>query len=135
MYITMDAEKLYEKIKEEWNYKKFTYKWYECRIIRHSKGIDFFWLCWYVQLTEKDKYYWENYDTIPYKVHWWLTYWDFSLNSYPEEGFWIGFDCQHCWDLFTAYMFDKNYEQVYRDMEYVENELKKLVDQIVKDKK
>lgn len=31
-------------------------------------------------------------------------------------------------------MYGKDYGQTYKDMEYVENELKKLVDQIVKDK-
>ena len=136
----MTREELKAILKKEGNYKAFEYKGYKCRIIRiwFWANTEMFHLCWYVLLSEEDKYYWYDYDEIPYLAHWWITYSDKTLIYQPEEWRWIGFDCAHAGDINLEYQLDKEYmlgtSSTYKTIEYVESELKQLVDQIVNDK-
>jgi hypothetical protein len=74
-------------------------------------------------------------------VHWGITYAnnDLSFNGValvsPEDNLWVlGFDTAHCDDL-IPYMDQNAYanpeELTYRDIEYVMNNIKKMIEQLV----
>ncbi len=126
-----------ELIKQEGNYKAFEYKGYKCRILRPhklmSQNSNMIFLCGYVLIPKGHLAYGKHYDDIDVSVHGGLTYAEEYLFVQPEKGWWIGFDCGHAGDLCYEGGFgfiDK--EDVYRDMNYVEKELKSLVDQLIK---
>lgn len=137
----MTREELNTILQKEGNYKAFEYKGYKCRILRMGEGMDpeyrLFHLCGYVLLTKEDRCYGKEYDTIPYTVHGGFTYSSHRLHNQPEEWWRIGFDCSHAGDLSGNYQLDKEYifwtNSTYKTMEFVENELRQLVDQIVDD--
>jgi hypothetical protein len=106
-----------EKVRAEGNEKRFSYKGFECVILRC--GVH---LCGYVGIPKGHKYYGKDYYHINVDVHGGLTY------ANKDDGYWvIGFDCAHSGD-YTGGMFDS--EGTYRDMEYVESQIKSLVEQI-----
>lgn len=125
----MKKEEVKKLIAEEGNYKAFEYKGYKCRIMR--RGQELVHLCGYVGLPKGHKYFEKDYDYIGVDVHGGLTYAGDSLMNQPETDlWWIGFDCAHGGDL--SYL-ESSYQvesDEYRTMEYVENEIKKLVDQL-----
>ena len=125
-----ELNNLKEKIKKEGDYKVGVYRGFKYKILRHSKLGQ---LNWYVLLPEGYKYYWKDYEDIDVKVHWWLTY------SWWEGKYWkIGFDCAHCDDLcpytIEYLMEDKDYieyfDWTYKDMKFVEEEIKRLIGQL-----
>ena len=135
----MTREELNTILQKEGNYKAFEYKGYKCRILRMGEGMDpeyrLFYLCGYVLLTEKDKYYGKDADTIPYHAHGGLNYSSHRLHNQPEEWWRIGFDCGHACDISLPYQLNSGLSSaVYRTMDYVEDELKQLVDQILADR-
>lgn len=139
----MTTEELKAILKKEGNYKAFEYKGYKCRIIRMGEGMPFeyrlFHLCWYVLLTKEDKRYGKDWSEIPYVVHGGITYSSSKLHLQPEENWrWIGFDCGHAGDLSGTYQLDKEYifwtHSTYKTIEFVEQELKDLVEQILADR-
>lgn len=139
----MTREELNAILQKEGNYKAFEYKSYKCRILRMGEGMPFehrlFHLCWYVLLTKKDKRYGKDWAEIPYSVHGGITYSSHKLHLQQEEDWrWIGFDCAHAGDISLEYQLDKEYmlgtSSTYKTMEYVESELKQLVDQVLSDK-
>ena len=134
----MTREELNAILKKEGNYKAFEYKGYKCRILRMGEGMDpeyrLFHLCGYVLLTKEDRCYGKEYDTIPYTVHGGFTYSSHRLHNQPEEWWRIGFDCAHSCDISLPYQLNSEISSaVYRTMDYVEDELKQLVDQIMDD--
>ncbi len=134
----MTREELNTILQKEGNYKAFEYKGYKCRILRMGEGMDpeyrLFHLCGYVLLTKEDRCYGKEYDTIPYTVHGGFTYSSHRLHNQPEEWWWIGFDCAHACDISLPYQLNSELSSaVYRTMDYVEDELKQLVDQIMDD--
>lgn len=136
----MTTEELKAILKKEGNYKAFEYKGYKCRILRMGEGMDpeyrLFYLCGYVLLTEKDKYYGKDADTIPYHAHGGLNYSSHRLHNQPEEWWRIGFDCGHAGDINMVFRLERPESGfTYKTMEFVENELKQLVDQIVADRR
>ena len=136
----MTREELNTILQKEGNYKAFEYKGYKCRILRMWEGMDpkyrLFYLCGYVLLTERDKYYGKDADTIPYDAHGGLNYSNKRLYMQPEEGRWIGFDCAHACDISIPCQLNCELSSaVYRTMDYVEQELKQLVDQVLSDRK
>jgi len=134
----MTREELNTILQKEGNYKAFEYKGYKCRILRMGEGMypeyRLFHLCGYVLLTKEDRCYGKEYDTIPYTVHGGFTYSSHRLHNQPEEWWWIGFDCAHACDISLPYQLNSELSSaVYRTMDYVEDELKQLVDQIMDD--
>lgn len=106
---------------QEGDKKQFMYKSHDCLIKRNGFGC----LCGYVCIDSTNlplDCINNVYDNI--NVHGGLTFGGFiDCKKY------LGFDCAHLGDLIPkAPYFDKG---VYRDMDYVENEIKSLVDQIL----
>ena len=135
----MTREELNSILQKEGNYKAFEYKGYKCRILRMGEGMApeyrLFNLCGYVLLTKEDKYYGKDADAIPYAAHGGLNYSSHKLSNQPEEWWWIGFDCGHGCDISMPYQLNCELSSaVYRTMDYVEQELKQLVDQISADR-
>ena len=93
----------------------------------------------YVGVPKGHKFYGKNYEEVPaelHNVHGGLTFANFKDElGYGEDWWFFGFDCAHLGDLviysikkFTLESLERG--DVYRDMEYVEKEVKKLADLI-----
>ena len=124
----MNREELFELIEKEGMRKEFVYKGYDCLIRRTSMHI----LCGYVKLPKEHKYYGKDDLEIPVDVHGGLT-WTGELKN--EQGYWIGFDCAHIDDLipYTHFEYPKYMQigtDVYRTMDYVEQEIKSMINQL-----
>jgi len=122
------------------NNEIFKYKGFKCMIKRHP---DFLSLNGYVGLPKGHKFYGKGYDDIGQEIdcHGGLTFtghWDDD-----PELWWIGFDCAHAWDMTPGIEMrlpldmqmkisdiDKNV--TYKNIEYVRNECKSIVDQLLK---
>lgn len=126
---------LAELIKKEGDIKVFEYKGFECYVMRNPVFLN---LNGYVRIPETHPLYKVNYYDFTYDldIHGGLSYSEsFLLQNGYDTGWYIGFDCAHFGDylpnfnyVFQDYECD---ELVYRTMEYVENELKRLVDQLI----
>ena len=119
--------------------KKFDYKGHECICIFNHLGFR----CGYVSVQER-----KDYDDFDIDCHGGLTFGDSLNEDYePRESFYIGFDCGHYCDyqdqekaykygLITQeeyYLFANIYRDnrgVERTVEYVEEQCKKIVDQL-----
>ena len=120
----MTKEKLAKLIRHEGNEKRFSYKEVECLILRQYLGH----LCGYAKVPLEHIWHnvnyldidWMHYIDIP--VHGRLT---FSGAIPREAGWWVGFDCGHFGDLIP---YQPDLGGIYRDMNYVQSELEKLVD-------
>lgn len=122
-----ELRELRKKILEEGNEKSFEYLGYKCRIVRIVPGS---YLCGYVCIPETSVIYGRACDDdlmFRFAVHGGIT---FAGKRFDANGWWIRFDCAHCDDMIPRFTFSD--EGVYRDMEYVTEELKGLVDQIMK---
>ncbi len=142
---TMSPE---EKLKNwgdgEWVNEKdeitFLYREYECRIIRvfyENRKVFGGHLCGYIKIPENHKFYAKHYDDIDLSVHGGLTY-----SAMEENGFWIGFDCAHFSDItpsskeldsiFSSEEFyqKNNFKLEYRNVNFVIEEIKKMVNQL-----
>lgn len=134
---------------------RFEYKGFPCVVLFMPMG----YRCGYVGLPKGNKYYRKKYDDIPADCHCGLTYSENHLFGQDDKDtWWIGFDCGHYCDgadketfekyymdelkskavdterasVVSAYMmFDPYDEYPFRTREYVENECRKIVDQIV----
>lgn len=105
------------------NNKEIHYKGYKGVIVQHPNVGH---LCGYVVIPEDHPLYQKNYDEIDLEVHGELTYSDSDLISVGED-FCIGFDCAHAGDWIPMYGFEND---TYKDITFVENEIKSLIDQI-----
>jgi len=124
--------------KELPHFIRFEYKGYKCYM---SKGPMLNW-CGYVILPKDHKFYEKYYDEVDVSVHGGITYSDYEDPDDKEKGWTIGFDCAHAWDKIAKpkamrdiyYKMDKLYptlrEEIYRDKDYVEQEIKDLVNQL-----
>lgn len=116
--------KISEIIEKEGDYLEFIHNSHgidvTCIIKRNHLGS----LCGYVKLEEWNRFYvsgnWFDQD-VEVHVHGGITYW--------EDGI-IGFDCSHTGDL-RPKMDPETTHGVYRDMEYVKDECRRLVNQIM----
>ncbi|MDR1937840.1 MAG: hypothetical protein LBQ73_05000 [Tannerellaceae bacterium] len=109
-----------EKVRAEGNEKRFAYKGFECVILRC--GVH---LCGYIGIPKGHKYYGKDYNYIDANVdvHGGLTY------AQEDNGIWvIGFDCAHYGD-YTGFSILGS-DGTYKNMEYVEKQIKNLVRQI-----
>jgi len=123
----------------EWEKEPDKLEWehcgFPCLILRHSNMKH---LCGYVGLPQWHPFYGKGYEEIEsimggMKVHGGLTFSEIGKEgSHWKEGYWwIGFDCAHVGDLVP-----KLYEiigkahpkDVYRNIEYVKREVKKLAE-------
>ena len=91
----------------------------ECIIRRTPSG----WLCGYVKVSSDNNPIVIDFDKL--YVHGGITF-EGTLDYLDVDGYWIGFDCAHAGDW--SPMLDVY--GVYRDAEYVENELLKLTVQL-----
>lgn len=137
------------KIEKEGDRKQFQYRGYDCLIrrVREAGGH----LCGYVVIPEGHKLFKVSYDDLEDKyeihVHGGLTFSNYGFSDYKDTPFnkskwYVGFDCHHAYDLaplqylrfpqFTQPPYSTTLEsEEYRDMEYVTQECKDLVDQII----
>jgi hypothetical protein len=129
----ISVQELENKIKQEGNFKMFFYRDYKCMIRRIGDDGH---LCGYVALPKNHVLYGKSFTEIKDKydliVHRGLTFSDF-FGDQQDDRWYIGFDCAHTGDLIPSMYtkFDELCKTIYRDMEYVEEECKKLVDQII----
>lgn len=118
-----------EIIKQEGSHKDFEYKGYKCHIHRNPSML---FLCGYVEVPNGNKYH--GSDGKDLDVHGCITWHNNYLpySKYEIKKWILGFDCGHAGD----YIYMPNSElfpmtgDIYRTMEYIENEIKQLVDQI-----
>ena len=91
-----------------------------CLILRNSTGH----LCGYVAVPSGHPMYGKDYDQVPIdNVHGGLTFAGPSDKYRPGKGlWWFGFDCAHCGDLIPG----ASPVGIYRDINYVFAEIKKL---------
>ena len=132
----MDKEELFALVKQEGDKKLFTYEGFECAIIRNTRpGFKF--LCGYVNIREDISFDLE--DNID--VHGGITYQSLvpENSDWLPSGYWLGFDCGHFGDLcpgafevFPEVLWPDFEEEEYRTMEYVENQIKRMVHQLIK---
>ena len=137
----MTKDDIDDIIKEEGNFKEFKDKGYTCIVNRcYSKSAYaiMFHLCGYVVLEANHKCYGLHYDDIHIDCHGGLTYAG-AIIKYPKYeslgGRMIGFDCSHSGDISSILMNDPCFtvdNGVYRDMKYVVNNIKDMVEQLIK---
>ena len=102
--------------------KEFVYNGYKCEIKRQPTMKH---LCGYVSLPKTSKFFQKGYDDIDVNVHGGLTYAKMSGDLWK-----IGFDCAHLYDYIPGMGFPNYGEETYRDMEFVEREIKTMVQQL-----
>ena len=117
----MNKEELKEKIKQEGDFHEWNNP-FKCSIWRNPLGH---W-CGYIQIP---KSFSELIEEIPLTPHGGITY-----NSEESNGdIVLGFDCAHYLDLIPTFYFQDQtiaLNSVYRDKEYVMNEVNKMGDDI-----
>lgn len=131
---------------------KFSYKGNPC-VVKFMPGC---YRCGYVGLYRNDKFFGEEIpDAVAVGCHGGIAYSEPYLSGVGEDSglWWIGFDCGHCfdgYDIETAKQYFGNnpdwvrifgqMEEFYKDenkdyeiqtLEYVKNECRNIVDQIV----
>ena len=130
----MNDTELLELIEKEGMKKEFIYKGYNCLIRRTPMKI----LCGYVEIPKEHKLFGVEIDEGDYDVHGGIT-WNGGDIEDSENGdkWYVGFDCAHCCDLipyeigrYPSFISDMPSNDVYRTMDYVEQEIKKLVNQL-----
>jgi hypothetical protein len=129
--------------------KEFSYKGFDCVIMGTTMGHR----CGYIAVSEPSEQMLEDAYDLDFDVHGGITYGG-SSKDYPiistEERFWLGFDCAHYNDakdmnLLKELASPESYkhvlevelqypisDQVVRTMDYVEEQLKSLADQLTK---
>jgi len=116
-----------ELIAKEGDGKEFEYKGYKCEIWRHPTLLH---LCGYVKLPEFHELWGKSMNELDnLDCHGGITFSEMDKEM-DKESLKIGFDCGHYLDYTpgTPVNFPNS---VYRDINYVESEIKKLVDQVV----
>jgi hypothetical protein len=117
-----------------------------CLIVRGPAGA----LCGYVAVPPGHKAHGVTYQRLEVEVHGGLTY-DGPCQEggkichkpapgEPDDVFWFGFDCSHCWDIsplrdardrlrgWAPLRFDGR--EQYRDLEYVRAQTERLAEQL-----
>lgn len=136
------------KAKSEPDEEIFMYEGYKC-LIKRNPFMGF--LCGYVGLKPDHKYYRVHYDKIDIDCHGGLTFSD-TWGDQNDELWYIGFNCGHGRDL-TPFMTRHSHwykykidgeereayndiderlveYQTYKDINYVRNECKRIVNQL-----
>lgn len=123
--------------------EEFKHAGLDCLIQRGPMGA---W-CGYVAVTPTHKWYGRPYSTycegsdddpnVVINVHGGLTYSEFCGGSIchktegDDKAWWFGFDCGHAWDVIPSWEATLSMpDSVYRDVDYVRNETKRLAEQL-----
>jgi len=121
-------------MKKEWETEpdkvEFEYKGFKCLILRHPTLLH---LNGYVGLTENHQYYGKDCSKIDIDVHGGLTFAEMGDGeNWPKGYYWIGFDTGHCTDYSPGMekIINRGTNEIYKNIDYVTNEVKKLVDQL-----
>lgn len=120
--------------------KQFQYKGHDCICVFNRNG----YRCGYVSTTLR-----RDYDDFDIDCHCGLTFGGTLSEAFaPKEAFYIGFDCGHCCDGIdtklaydlglideaTKEMFEQSFSYLsdypVRDIDYVVEQCKKIVDQL-----
>lgn len=115
---------LIEKIKEEGDKHFWEYKGFKCLMRRNVLKC---W-CGYVEIpidTPLD-FDFESGEYLPINCHGGVTYQELEGDNWV-----VGFDCAHSGDL-VPYLLNNSLNNVYRDKEYVVNEVNNIVEQLLK---
>jgi hypothetical protein len=130
---------------EEPEQVNFTYKGFRCLIHRvfvsHGSIIELGHLCGYVVIAEGHPWFGKHYDDIECEIYGGLTF----AETNEKEGCLIGFDCAHSMDICPGTeklmiearlrrnfsMSHRFFERTYKNVEFVRQELMKLVDQAI----
>lgn len=132
----MELQELKEIMKSEGDFKEFVCKDHACCILRgpskHLNG--------YVAIDKNSKFCGLGYFEIDLDVHGGLTFSDAYSDKLPfpktfKDKWIIGFDCAHYQDLIPI-MLEQGLPQgddTYRTMGYVQDELEKLVNQLIEE--
>ncbi len=139
----MKKQELISILKKEGNKHIFKYLWYECVMLRkitntdldNLRDYDMFNRCGYIRLKKKDL----NLDVRDLDIHWGIT-WEWKIFDIEEweaiqiEGDYIGFDCAHFNDIWSTWTLGQKCfkDNIYKNKDFVINELKNLVKQIKK---
>lgn len=151
--VGFDAEDQVDQIiSSEPNFKRFRHRGLNCFIVRHPVMGH---LCGYVQvprgtklerhLRKADRNKVSAYDSHRLRgidVHWGLSFCGSSRHYRMKKGIWLGFDCAHLGDvipkfkqlegMLTGTSLKLNAGSAYRDICYVEGEVRGLADQITR---
>lgn len=123
-------------LEQEGNEKDFNYKGYGCHIRR--VGIPYMGhLCGYIEIPRTHNLYEKDYDTIEKIYDYELpAHGSLTFSGYVNNEYWIGFDCAHVGDLLPMFVGEDIYTPVktdtYKTMEFVENNIKEIIDFIEK---
>lgn len=112
-----EYQKFYDDYTTNGNIKYFTYKDYYCEINRNSGMGN---LCGYIYMKKPLTI---EYDQLNY--HWGITY---------DDGQKIGFDCAHPGDFLPSFPLHTEFmsnQPTYKNFDYVEDVLKRMVDKII----
>lgn len=135
---------MFEKWKTEPNSLEYMNEEFHCLILRHP---EFLHLCGYVGIPKEHPLYLVNYisDDNPIdelECHGGVTFTGNNLKGMKEDFWYIGFDCAHYMDyqpgldkiLSSIPTFTESStlfgQKVYRDIDFVKNEITSLVEQI-----
>lgn len=123
----MTKEEISKIIEKEGDFKKFEYRGLRCYIVRKLSGH---W-CGYVECSYPIKYKEEEQFDVHGGVSFntTITPYEYKYPDIHENVPVLGFDCAHYQDIIP--MIKRTYSGTYRTKEYVENECKKLADQIL----
>jgi hypothetical protein len=128
--LTLDFYALLDKIMREPNYERFEYKGFKCLMRRN---MQFGTWCGYVGIpSDHPLFKKKDLDELNLDVHGGITWSDF-LEDENDGLYYIGFDCAHYLDVIPfMYMHVPTFtnEGIYRDADYVRQEIRNLVDQI-----
>ena len=131
-----------------WNNEPDKVQWVDtttrlvCMARRNARGGNW---CGYVGVSANNPVHGKSYDDVDADVHGGLTYAapcdgdeERGICHRPEPGepddlWWFGFDCAHCYDLRPA-PTTFNYadgDEVYRDLKYVKDQCARLASQLI----
>ena len=136
----MKEKGIKEKIEEEGNFKIIFHYGFPCLVLRPyflrliSKSLRDrpFYLCGYVGVPKGHPLYKKNYKDNKFpdlNVHGGVTFTGFLSPVSGKEFWFIGFDCAHAFDIISKFDIQLK-SNIYRDMDYVSKEIKKLAKQI-----
>lgn len=128
-------KKEFEKLlSEEGNHRAFQYKGYTCQIKRANIEYSGH-LCGYIEIPPSHDLYNMEYDDIESKYDYEIpAHGSLTFSGQIGNRFWIGIDCAHFGDMNPCMhpsMPEWIHEgETYKDMEYVQNNLKEIIDYI-----